>query len=164
MLQYAETQLAFNLLALCQSPLVSYSRDIAQAAASLRHLDARMGSQPAFSSLISGELPVLDTDDAAQLSEFQLSKTDIESAEMPLPLQRKIANPAFGVEEAYVMYQELAQEAKASMGEYRSEVMAMAADELKVQGRKKDYAPALHRWVKALADKGVLEDIINSSA
>lgn len=157
-LQYEEDQLAFSLLALCQSPLVSHSSAIATATASLRHLHAEVPSQPAFL-----EPPVLDFGNGPQLAEFQLKKSDIEDAEVPTSFKDKIADPSFGVDEARKEHEKLTRDLKVAMGEYRMEMMSIAGDELRVQGRKKDYAPALHKWVKTLAEKGVLENIIKDT-
>ena len=54
-------------------------------------------------------------------------------------------------------------EAKATMGEYKSELMAMADEDQRVKGRKRDFGPMIHTWVTKLADKGLLEDIINET-
>ena len=39
------------------------------------------------------------------------------------------------------------------------EVGALSTDLERVEGRKKDYTPAIHAWMKILAEKGVLEQI-----
>ncbi|KAF9762510.1 hypothetical protein IL306_003392 [Fusarium sp. DS 682] len=163
MLQYEESQLSFNLLALCQSPLASYSQTIARAAASLRYLHTNTESLSAFKDLISAEKPPLDIEDESQLSDFNLTKSDIAKAQVPEALQEKIKRPCFDTQSAYELHQELVVDVKAAMGEYRSELMAISDDEQRVKGRKKDYGPALHTWVKKLAERGVLEDVIKST-
>ncbi|KAF4335002.1 ubiquitin carboxyl-terminal hydrolase isozyme L5 [Fusarium beomiforme] len=162
MLQYEESQLSFNLLALCQSPLTSYSQTIARAAASLRYLHTNTESLPTFKDLFSTEKAPLDIEDESQLSDFNLTKSDIANIQVPEALQEKIKRPEFNMQSAYELHQELVAEVKAAMGEYRSELMAISDDEQRVKGRKKDYGPALHTWMKKLAEKGVLEDVIKS--
>lgn len=39
------------------------------------------------------------------------------------------------------------------------EVGTLSTDLERVEGRKKDYTPAIHTWLKILAEKGVLEEI-----
>ncbi|PNP84402.1 hypothetical protein FNYG_02031 [Fusarium nygamai] len=163
MLQYEESQLSFNLLALCQSPLTAYSQTIAQAAASLRYLHENTESLPAFKDLISAEEAPLDIEDDSRLSDFNLTKADIMKAHVPDTLQEKLKRPSFDTQSAYELHQELVVDIKAAMGEYRSELMALSDNEQRVKGRKKDYGPALHKWMKKLAEKGVLEEVIKAT-
>lgn len=57
----------------------------------------------------------------------------------------------------------LARKTSAELGEavarHGAEIMALATDLERVEGRKKDYTPAIHAWVKILAEKGVLEQV-----
>ncbi|KAI5466478.1 hypothetical protein BGZ63DRAFT_411755 [Mariannaea sp. PMI_226] len=163
MLQYEESQLSFNLLALCQSPLTALAQAIARAVASLRHLYARMEEYPDCKTLIVAEATPLDINDKAQLSEFNLEKSDIENAEIPEDIREKVSQPNLQASDMYALHQEFVVEVKAAVGEYRAEKMSIADDEQRVKGRKKDYGPALHKWVAKLAEKGVLEDIIKAA-
>lgn len=162
MLQYEESQLSFNLLALCRSPLAAHSQAIAQAMASLTFLHSKM-TCPTFTELVSSETKPLDIDNDAQLSEFMLKRVDIDNAPIPDAVQDRISQPEFDPTKAYNLHQELVVEVKATMGEYRAELMAAADDEQRVKGRKRSYGPALHKWVTKLAEKGVLEDIIKNT-
>ncbi|KAK7428703.1 hypothetical protein QQZ08_004797 [Neonectria magnoliae] len=163
MLQYEESQLSFNLLALCQSPLATYSQAIAVAIASLRHLHTQMQNCSTFIELIAAEPKPLDIDDDSQLSEFNLSKLDIVDAEIPEKIQEKVSQTGLEASDAYALHQELVIDVKVAMGEFRAELKAIADDEQRVKGRKRDYGPALHAWMKKLAEKGVLEDVINAA-
>jgi ubiquitin carboxyl-terminal hydrolase L5 len=163
MLQYEESQLSFNLLALCQSPLTAYSQTIAQAAASLKYLHENTESLLAFKDLISAEEAPLDIEDDSRLSDFNLTKADIIKTHVPDTLQEKLKQPSFDTQSAYELHQELVVDVKAAMGEYRSELMAISDNEQRVKGRKKDYGPALHKWMKKLAEKGVLEEVIKAT-
>lgn len=162
MLQYEESQLSFNLLALCQSPLAAHSHTIAQAMASLNFLHTKV-TCPTFTELVSSESKPLDIDNETQLSEFNLKRSDIDNASIPDTLQDRISQPEFDSSKAYDLHQKLVIEVKAAMGEYRAELMAIADDEQRVKGRKRSYGPALHKWVTKLAEKGVLEDIIRNT-
>ncbi|KAF7542823.1 hypothetical protein G7Z17_g11248 [Cylindrodendrum hubeiense] len=163
MLQYEESQLSFNLLALCQSPLAAHSQAIGCTIASLRYLHAQMQTSPTFTELIAADPQPLDIDDESQISEFNLSRTSIIEAKVPETIRDKCSQTGLETSAAYTLHQELVIETKAAMGEYRAELMAIADDEQRVKGRKKDYGPALHKWVKKLAEKGVLEDAIKNA-
>ncbi|CZS85164.1 unnamed protein product [Fusarium graminearum] len=162
MLQYEESQLSFNLLALCQSPLAAYSRTIARAAASLQFVCTNT-NLPEFEMLIRGEKLPLDVDDESQLSEFNITKSDITNAQIPYAIQYKLKRPGFDTQTAYELYQELIIDLKAAMGEFHAEMTAISDDEQRVKGRKKDYGPALHKWMTKLAQKGVLEEVIKTT-
>lgn len=162
-LQYEETQLSFNLLALCQSPLVDYKKNIGRGIASLRALHRTMGEEAAFKERLTPEdRPAFLKEDTG-LAEFHLSNADMENFEIPRSLRDTLSNPDLSVDDAYNLHQQLMVDTKAAMGEYRAELVAMADDDRRVQGRKRDFGPALHKWVTKLAEKGVLEDIINAS-
>ena len=163
-LQYEENQLSFNLLALCQSPLAALSQAIARAMASLLYLHAKMSTSPTFTELVSAEEMPLNIEDETHLEAYDLKRSDIDNAQVPDDLRERLLEQGFDASKAYSLHQELVIVVKATMGEYRAELMAIADDERRVKGRKKDYGPALHKWVKKLAEKGVLEDVIKNSS
>jgi hypothetical protein len=51
-----------------------------------------------------------------------------------------------------------------ALARYGVEISALGMDLERVKGRKKDYTPAIHTWVKILAERGVLEEIAASVA
>lgn len=165
MLQYEETQLSFNLLALCRSPLVGYTAQIARALSSLRRLHHKMSDNIAFKAAVPSEDPPFDPDaeHSVGLPEFNLSASDIEQADVLEHARDALSRSDLSVDEAVSLHQELVIEAKAAIGEYRAELVAVADDDRRVQGRKRDFGPALHKWVTKLAEKGVLENIIKET-
>ncbi|KAK9441301.1 ubiquitin carboxyl-terminal hydrolase [Metarhizium brunneum] len=160
MLQNEDSQLSFNLLAVCRGPLLQHSRTIATMLAALDYIRSRMTDSEAFSELISGEEPVLDMDDQAQLAEFNLTHSDIQNAEIPPQLLAAAARSDWEAPDVYQLYQRFCAEARAAVREFRAELIVMGEDERRVTGRRRDYGSALHSWVQKLAEKGVLEDII----
>ncbi|KAI9147849.1 ubiquitin carboxyl-terminal hydrolase isozyme L5 [Paramyrothecium foliicola] len=163
MLQNQDSQLSFNLIALCQSPLSSYSNSIARAFAMLHHLKEQMSMSSTSAELISQEKDLLDLDET-RLSEFGLTSAKVLSQTIPQSLKDRLRNSSENPEETASIFQQFVIEAKAAIGEYRSEMMAIDEEQQRVKGRKKDYGPALHRWVQSLAEKGVLEDVIKTSS
>ncbi|KAM0261318.1 hypothetical protein ACHAQJ_002349 [Trichoderma viride] len=162
-LQYEESQISFNLLALCHSPLALHSRSIAQAVACVRQLQEHMKQNAEFADLVDGEKPVLDLKDQRQLSEFNLRKSDIENAVLPQSTHNKISHAALNIDDAHDLHQQFVVDTKVAIGEYRAEMMSLAEDEQRVKDRKKDYGQALNRWVQKLAEKGILQGAIENS-
>lgn len=161
-MQYEESQLSFNLLALCQSPLAQHSGSVAQRLAALQHLQEWSRLRPELSEFIPPNPFTQDPGSVPLLSEFQLSPEDVEKAEIPEAVREAVSRLSTA-KEAQELYAQFSIDIKATMGEFRAELLAMAEDEQRVKGRKKDYGPALHRWVTKLAEKGVLEDLIKNS-
>ncbi|CAM1503783.1 Fc.00g013740.m01.CDS01 [Cosmosporella sp. VM-42] len=164
MMQDEDNQFAFNLLALCQNPLAAQSQAIAGAMASLLYLHAHMPASTNFTQLLSTEENLLDMEDEEKLSVYKLKKTDIENAHIPDALKERISREDFDEGMAFLLYRKLEIEVKSALGEYRAELASIADDERRVKGRKKDYGLALHKWVKKLAEKGVLEELIKNSS
>lgn len=163
MLENEESQLTFNLLALCRSPLVSVSQNIAKSLAALQFLHSKMGTDPAFSEA-AAELSEIKATDATFCSEFRLHPSDIEESKASDDFKTKVSKSGFSVKCAKEEHKTLMVEVKAAMGEYRAELMSMADSEARVKARKMDYGPAIHCWVKQLADKGVLEDLVKQQS
>ncbi|KAL7917012.1 cysteine proteinase [Trichoderma austrokoningii] len=159
-LQYEESQISFNLLALCSSPMALHSRSIAQTAAYIRQLDEQMKHSADYAKLIDGEKPVLDLTNQSQLSEFNLRESDIEGVALPESIQSKILQAANNVDDAYGLRQQFIVDTKVAIGEHRAEMISLAEDQQRVKDRKKDYGQALHRWVQKLAEKGILQEAI----
>lgn len=160
MLQYEESQLSFNLLALCRSPLALYSSKIVEGLSFLQYLGeylvSKMGSH---GYQAKGNLTDLVNDQ--YLSEFQLTATHIENAEIPDTFRDAVSGST--LEDLPQLQSSLVIKTLAAMGEYRAEISSMAEDEARVKGRKKDYGPALHKWVTKLAEKDVLDGLIDNT-
>lgn len=114
-----------------------------------------------FADLINGQQPILEN--PADLSEFNLLPSDIENATLPKGIRSEISSAATNLDEAHDLYQRLVVDLKVAIGEHRAEMISLSVDEQRVKDRKKDYGQALHRWVQKLAEKGVLEEIIENS-
>lgn len=161
-MQYEDNQLSFNLLALCKGPLALHSANIAKGIAALRHLHDHVQTWPDLSHFRPKDNFAGEATTPGFLSEFQLTLEDVQGTKPPPDLTTMVSTVST-VEEAQTVYDSLKVNIKATMGEYRAELISMAEDEQRVKGRKKDYGPALHKWVTKLAEKGLLEDMIKSS-
>ncbi|KAL6870268.1 hypothetical protein J3F83DRAFT_735710 [Trichoderma novae-zelandiae] len=162
-LQYEESQIAFNLLALCQRPVTLHARSIVEAAASIALLKENMKHHGVFTHLVNKQPPVLDVENPADLAEFNLHPSDFHNAELGERRQARISRAASYFDEAWDLYEQFVVDLKVAIGEYRAEMVSLAVDEQRVKDRKKDYGQALHRWVQKLAEKGVLQEMIEDS-
>lgn len=163
MAQYEESELSFNLLALCRSPLANHSRKIAECVQSLRHLHLVAPLKEGVGEDWKPETSIIaEFDKPERLAEFRLTSEAVHAAQIPQWARDQVAKvDTTGA--AFNLHQDLEVEVKATMGEFRAEMLEMAQDEEKVRGRRRDYAPALHKWVSKLAEKGVLQDLISTS-
>ncbi|KAK2612110.1 hypothetical protein QQS21_001840 [Conoideocrella luteorostrata] len=164
MLQYEGSQLSFNLLAVCRSTLPHLSQTITIMLAAIRLIQTRMKGDTVFNDIVCADEQLLDVHNQTQLAEFHIHLSEVESAEVPMELKSALSRLHWPVEEAYEMYQRFRAKLKAAMDEFRFELMFTEEDERRVRGRKRDYGGALHCWVKKLAEKGVLADIIRMSS
>lgn len=163
MQQYQENENGFSLLALCRSPLVAHRNAIASAVAEMLQLRSEKQHDAQFVDIVSADEAVIDIESPAELREFGLEKSDIINAHVPQSHKARISEPNFDADKAYSRYQELVIEARSAMGTYRQAIIDVADEEKRVKAREKDYTPALHCWMKQLAEKGVLEDVIKTS-
>lgn len=165
MLQYEESQLSFNLLSICQSPLQLHRNSIVTAMSAVLFLDEQMRTRhgPSFVKLVSESDTGLNIVDAQLLAEFSLKGEDIDSTLAPDSMKRKICEGNLTLGEALTLRHELVIETRVLMGEYRGEVITAGVDEERAAVRKKDYGSMLHKWTSKLAEKGILEDVIRLS-
>ena len=162
MLQYESDNMSFNLLALCRTPLDTLRQELVTNIRKLLTLEKRILEIPEMSSIAASERTWLNGDDETSLAEYGVSKEDLTTAAAPQSFKDKISKPSFETAEALDLQQSLEDEQKRIRSEYVAELAATDEDEARVLGRKKDYAPAIHEWVKKLAEHGVLQELINN--
>lgn len=159
MLQYEGSQ-SFNLLALCPTGSTTQARQIAEAACSLQFVRETMLSHADWANLISHEPSPLDLKDPAQLLEYDLVPSDLDQIEVPEGLRHKMRDPDLRLEDVYELHQQTIIKIKTAMAEYHNRSMAIAEAKQRVMSRKKDYGSALHMWIARLAEKGLLEEVL----
>ncbi|KAH7325086.1 hypothetical protein B0I35DRAFT_174986 [Stachybotrys elegans] len=161
MAQYEDAQLMFNLLALCKSPLALSRQKYFRTVASLNYLKEQMMRQndPAVNE---NSMLMKAARELSKAPEFGPEELDITSAEAPESFKAKVDDPEFTEHDAQALCLQLIDEANAVLRDYSVEKAEVEGGEDRVSMRKKDYGPALHKWVQKLAAKGVLEDIITT--
>jgi ubiquitin carboxyl-terminal hydrolase L5 len=163
----------FNLLALCKSPLVTLPTTIARAIKSLHVLDERMRSSgdPDWSNLIPSDtfkngVPISFDGPDALASLGGLTAADIYAAEV---LDDRLKCDAGAVEgmipigDAHALHEQIVYTLEGARSEYFVRESVVQDNAARVEGRKQNWMPAIHAWLKALAEKGVLQDLITES-
>ncbi|KAJ0324539.1 hypothetical protein COL5a_007803 [Colletotrichum fioriniae] len=158
MLQFEDTALTFNLLALCKSPLGILSGELASTLRSFEVLKKRTKDLDGWQSLIAGNDQPLKSSEIERLAGFGISGLDIQQARVDPAFERKVKKPSTDMVELFNLYDDLVTKQKSLIGEYNTEIGFVNEDDDRVQGRKKDHTPAIHSWVQKLAEHGVLAD------
>ncbi|KAJ9134764.1 Ubiquitin carboxyl-terminal hydrolase [Pleurostoma richardsiae] len=167
MLQYEEDNLSFNLLALCRSPLEAVRQELARNIQRLRVLwDGFWARHREHATNV-----VLDPDDTlgkkwihgddeGELASLGIQKNDILKVQLEESFQTRIRAPDFDLTSALELQQNLEKEQERIVAECFDEIKTIEEDEARFRGRKKDYTPAIHEWIKTLAEHGILQDLV----
>ncbi|RYC55698.1 hypothetical protein CHU98_g10509 [Xylaria longipes] len=126
---------SFNLLAICQSPLVTLSQNLARLLSTAKAL---------------GVSDVWKSFPDERLARFGLSREQIlaEFSSSPPDDAQKLTR------------EELHAETEALEARYVEEVEAVHDTVEMIRARQRDYTSAIHQWVRVLAEKGVLRELI----
>ncbi|KAI1371013.1 cysteine proteinase [Hypoxylon crocopeplum] len=146
---------SYSLLSICQSPLKTLSGDLAISLACSRALDELFSGNPTW-SIPDPFKTFID----ARLTQRNLSRKGIADLELPAPFTAKMGQVDFGPAEALEIAGELKTEQDSLDAQYVVELATIDEAVEMVRGRQRDYTPAIHQWVRALAEKGVLRELI----
>jgi ubiquitin carboxyl-terminal hydrolase L5 len=183
MAQYDE-DFQFNLLALCQSPLADLRRRILEGIRALEMITLRTSGNPEWENKSGPHhaVPWDPIDGAEKLTEFGLRPEMIPTSRLSEPLKSSVTSalefppgaadhpethnmvdlppPSAGALAAMAqLWAEVVGDVKEAATQYSVEMGSLAEDEVNVEGRKRDHTPAIHAWVRKLAEKGVLEQL-----
>ncbi|KAI0441834.1 cysteine proteinase [Xylaria telfairii] len=129
---------SFNLLAICQSPLLTLSQSLARSLATAEAL----GVGDVWKSFPDERLARLNLTREQILGEF--------SSSLPGDAQT-------------LTEEELRAKMEALEARYVEEVAAVHDAVEMNRARQRDYTPAVHQWVRVLAEKGVLRELIQEA-
>lgn len=160
MLQYESDNLTFNLLALCRSPLDALRQELLVNIRKLLALEECIPVLREMSSETAAKRGWLHGDHEATLKEYGLHE-DVSKTQVPEVFLKEIAEPTFTTADGLDLEQILEDEQRQIRSEYAAELAATHEDEARVLGRKKNYAPAIHEWIKKLAEHEVLQELID---
>jgi len=161
MLQYQD-MLNFSLLALCRSPFQSLRRELASNVQRVSVLGRQQAAKSSEWQKLTdaADNGLLDDSKLDALAEYSLALEDLSKVEIPQSFIDEIEKPSFGTSDAIDLRQTLDDEQRRIKSEFMVELNAWNEDETRVEGRRNDYTPALHGWVRKLAEKGVLADLV----
>ncbi|KAI1289010.1 ubiquitin carboxyl-terminal hydrolase [Xylaria venustula] len=148
--------LSFNLLAICESPLVAISRDLATSLVTAKALHDVVTGSPSW------DLPTpWESFPDSRLARFNLTREQILSQFSPHPsFDARVSDPGFDLIAARKYAHELGAQQEALEAQYVSEVVTVDETVEMIRARRQDYTPAVHHWVRILSEKGVLRQYI----
>jgi ubiquitin carboxyl-terminal hydrolase L5 len=157
-LQYEEDGVQFNLLSLCKSPAQATQQQLAENIKLLfeteKCLDEMVPDWKAFKT--DDVLPQLRN----LCESFGLSKELVDITEPPASalenLQRSTTDPSSLMK----LHQELLKEQAILRGVYMDEAASIEQEDEQAARRKQDHTPRIYNATKALAEAGVLKDIV----
>ncbi|KAI1164961.1 cysteine proteinase [Nemania serpens] len=149
----ADEFLSFNLLAVCQSPLMTLSHDLATSLSTANALNGAFGGSPLWDTPV----PWTNFPDD-RLARFNLTREKILSG-FP-PDTSRIDGLSSNAAAARKLAADLRAEQEALEARYVDEVATVEEAVDMIRARQRDYTPAVHAWVRVLAEKGVLRELI----
>ncbi|KAI1438139.1 cysteine proteinase [Xylaria sp. CBS 124048] len=152
--------LSFNLLAICQSPLLALSEKLATSLSTSKALDDLVSGGPTWN------IPSpWDHFTDERLSIFNLSRNQILAQYPPAAsFEAQVSDQSFNLAAAHDLAAKLHEEQEALEAEYFAEVTEVNEAVDMIRDRQRDYTPAVHQWVQILAQKGVLHGLIEEMA
>jgi len=156
----ADNRAEFNLLALCRSRLNTLVRRLACNIKTLEHCAA---AAAAAESAPGWEASALCSRTSAALAEYKLTPGDVDAARVPRRVLAQTDGPGFGAAEAAALRDRLLRDHHDICGAIADELVSCDEDASRAESGKKDYAPAIHVWLKALARGGHLEGLMDQA-
>ncbi|KAL1851773.1 hypothetical protein Plec18170_006076 [Paecilomyces lecythidis] len=154
MLEYEEDQIEFSILGVVRDPLVDCLGQLAQNVKALRKIDAKLaerGSDPVSSdaqrSVILGPEPSL-----------RLTETDIDNATIPAAEAEEYESAS--PEDLLVHRQTLVSLQESIRLSVNGELQSHQEEDDYASGRRHDYGPAVRAWIKKLARRRVIQDLV----
>jgi ubiquitin carboxyl-terminal hydrolase L5 len=153
--------LSFNLLAACQSPLVTISRDLATSLATFKALDDVVRGSESWDNVRPSPWEEKFTDEYL-FPRFGLTRSHILAEFAPhSSFESQVSDASFNLAAAQRLADELRAEQDALDARYAAEVATIDEAVEMIRGRQRDYTPAIHQWVRTLAEKGILRELIH---
>jgi ubiquitin carboxyl-terminal hydrolase L5 len=150
--QYQDGDIEYNLLSLCKSPLKTVQESVAENAHLILNVEKILSDAIPDWKLFTQS----QSDQPLSIDElmgfFDISIDQIQTTEPPKSARKK-------VEEATPNPEKLLEQ-KALRSEYAQEVTLNAQEDQQAAARKQDHTPVVYMAIKALAEAGVLKDIV----
>jgi len=158
--QYEDGDIEYNLLSLCKSPLKAVQGNVAENARSILDVEKILADLvPDWKLFLQSQLDLSMPIDELE-SSFDLSADQINNVNLSEAARKKIYEAASDPEMLINLYKDLVLEQKPLRSEYMQEVASIAQEDEQAARRKEDHTPVVYMAIKALAEAGVLKDIV----
>ena len=147
--QYQDGDIEYSLLSLCKSPLKTVLESVAENAHIILDVE----------KILSAVIPDWKLFTQSQ-SDQPISTDQIRRAQPPEPAKMKVEEAISNPGRLLELYKDLVLEQKALRSEYMQELASNVQEDQLAAARKEDHTPVVYMAIKALAEAGVLKDIV----
>lgn len=158
MYAYAEENIEFSILGLVRDPLPDLIQQLAVNVRSLEILNERLMSQEGGAPETEATLLALKETVLGPDSSLALTRADIDAAVVPDAIQAGSQNSLS--EQLRQHQQGLSTAQRELRGRIREQQQTQRADEDHATGRRHDYGPAIRTWLRCLARKQLLAELL----
>lgn len=144
-----------NVLAVCQSPVAALRKELMVNIKTLAILHASLPDDVQQSLRDPARL-YSETIDDTTLHRYGVNRNQMRTARM----NANIVTTATSTEARKEAIKLLLTEQARIQSEFAQEMSAISREEELCAGRKKDFSPAIHRWVEKLAERQVLQGLV----
>ncbi|PWI72521.1 ubiquitin carboxyl-terminal hydrolase, family 1 [Purpureocillium lilacinum] len=162
--QYGANQIAFNLLAICQTPVAEARTSLESAFAEMKYLATQMNDDGAFLTRASKVDEKHGFATGIDVSEFELSDPDVDHTTLSAARKAQLCPPGVDVDTALKTYDDLVGALSSAMFTYRQECSDRVEEMKVVEERTRDYSLGVKLWLTKLAEKGLLEELVKESS
>jgi ubiquitin carboxyl-terminal hydrolase L5 len=161
--QYEDGDIEYNLLSLCKSPLKTFQGSLAENAHMILDVEKIFATViPDWKLFMQAQSDLsMSMDELA--GSFHISTDQIEKADPPKSAGKRVEEAASDPEKLLGLYKDLVLEQKALGSEYMQELTCVTQEDELAATRKQDHTPVIYMAIKALAEAGVLKDIVKDS-
>ncbi|PMD14096.1 cysteine proteinase [Hyaloscypha hepaticicola] len=158
--QYQDGDIDYSLLSLCKSPLKTVQESVAENAHVILDVEKILAAVIPDWKLFTqsqSDQPI-STDEL--MACFNISTDQIQSAEPLVSAKIKVEEAMSNPGRLLELYKDLVLEQKALRSEYMQELASNVQEDQLAAARKEDHTPVVYMAIKALAEAGVLKDIV----
>lgn len=148
----------YCLLALCKSPLLIIPHDLARNIRSISALEpALTANLPDWKMFLEeGESDI----ESGPNDAYGLTSCILECSTIPQSAEQAIANSGTDSSALMTLYKEWAQKQRRLKTEFLSEIASIGQEDEQAARRKEDLTPIIYKSIKALAEKGLLKELV----
>ncbi len=145
-------------MSLCKSPVRVALEEMAQ------NTHLILAVEDSLSGIAPDWREFVDSDKSIPLDElndsFGLPKSMIDDAKPSESEQRRIDDAGADPSKFMILYRDLVSRQRSLRSSYMQEVALVGQEDEQAARRKKDYTPMVYKAIRALAEAGVLRDIV----